>query len=127
MTIAIQFKPNPNDWAMPYLQEIFGFLPIIFLASMTAFIVSQLIDIYIFSKLKEKLPETKFLWLRNNGSTLISQLIDTVIFVPIAFATVFAAPILFKLILSTYVIKLIVALLDTPVIYIAKKIKPLEN
>ena len=127
MLIAIQFKPNLNDWAMPYLKEIFGFLPIIFLASMTAFIISQLVDIYIFSKIKEKLPDIKFLWLRNNGSTLVSQLIDTIIFVPIAFATVFTAPIIFKLILSTYIIKLIVALLDTPVIYIAKKIKPLEN
>ncbi|MFO7969839.1 MAG: queuosine precursor transporter [Bacillota bacterium] len=127
MLLAIQFTPNPDDWAMPHLIEIFGFLPIVFLASMTAFIVSQLVDIYIFSKIKEKLPETKFLWLRNNGSTLISQLVDTLIFVPIAFATVFTAPIIFKLILSTYIIKLIVAILDTPVIYIAKKIKPLEN
>ncbi|MDA3932497.1 MAG: queuosine precursor transporter [Tenericutes bacterium] len=126
MQIAIQFKPNPNDWAMPYIKELFGFLPIVFLASMSAFIVSQFVDIYVFSKIKEKLPSTKFLWLRNNGSTLISQLIDTIIFVPIAFYYKDINGI-FVLILTTYFIKLIVALLDTPVIYIAKKIKPIEN
>ncbi|MCF7923831.1 MAG: queuosine precursor transporter [Candidatus Izimaplasma sp.] len=126
MQIAIQFNPNPEDWAMPYLKEIFGFLPIVFLASMTAFFVSQLVDIYIFAKIKEKLPNTKYLWIRNNGSTLISQFIDTIIFVPIAFYASFTNQVIFNLIISTYIIKLIVALIDTPVIYIAKKITPVE-
>ncbi|MFP4478146.1 MAG: queuosine precursor transporter [Candidatus Izemoplasmatales bacterium] len=126
MQIAILFTPNSEDWAMPYIREIFGFLPIVFLASMTAFIISQLVDIYAFSKIKEKLPSNKFLWLRNNASTLLSQLIDTVIFVPIAFYYKDIHGI-FILILTTYFIKLIVALLDTPVIYITKLIKPIEN
>ena len=126
MQIAILFTPNSEDWAMPFIKEIFGFLPIVFLASMSAFIVSQFVDIYVFSKIKEKLPSTKFLWLRNNGSTLVSQLIDTVIFVPIAFYYKDFSGIL-VLILTTYFIKLIVALLDTPIIYIAKMIKPIEN
>lgn len=127
MQIAIQFKPNSEDWAMPYLREIFGFLPIVFIASMLAFLASQFVDIYIFSKIKDKLPENKYLWIRNNGSTLISQFVDTIIFVPIAFISVFSSSIIFNLILSTYFIKLIVAILDTPVIYLAKKIKPLDN
>lgn len=127
MQIAINFTTNPEDWAMPHLKEIFGFLPIIFIASMAAFIVSQLVDVYIFDKIKEKLPDTKFLWIRNNGSTLISQFIDTLIFVPIAFYGTYSNPVLFKLLISTYLIKLIVALLDTPIIYIAKKIKAIEN
>ncbi|QWC00649.1 queuosine precursor transporter [Mycoplasmatota bacterium] len=127
MQIAIRFTPHPEDWAMPYLKEVFGFLPIVFLASMSAFLVSQLIDVYVFAKIKEKLPNNKYLWLRNNGSTLISQFIDTIIFVPIAFAATFTTPILFNLVISTYIVKLIVALLDTPVIYIAKKINPIEN
>lgn len=126
MQLTIQFIPNTNDWAMPHLESIFGFLPIVFLASVTAFIVSQLLDVYIFAKIKDKLPDNKFLWIRNNGSTLISQLIDTLIFVPIAFYYK-SFPDIMILVLSTYVIKLLVALLDTPIIYIAKKIKVLEN
>ncbi|QLY39623.1 queuosine precursor transporter [Hujiaoplasma nucleasis] len=126
MQIAIQFKANENDWAMPYLKEIFGFLPIVFIASMLAFIVSQLVDVYIFSKIKDKLPDNKYLWIRNNGSTILSQFLDTVIFVPIAFYYKDFNSILI-LIFTTYFIKLIVAILDTPVIYLAKKIKPIEN
>jgi len=126
MQITILFIPNNNDWAMPHLNSIFGFLPIVFLASVTAFIVSQLLDVYIFAKIKDKLPDNKFLWIRNNGSTLISQLIDTLIFVPIAFYYK-SFPEIMILVLSTYVIKLLVALLDTPIIYAAKKIKPIED
>jgi hypothetical protein len=126
MQITILFIPNNNDWAMTHLNSIFGFLPIVFLASVTAFIVSQLLDVYIFAKIKDKLPDNKFLWIRNNGSTLISQLIDTLIFVPIAFYYK-SFPEIMILVLSTYVIKLLVALLDTPIIYIAKKIKPIED
>jgi len=102
-------------------------MPRILLASLSAFIISQFIDVYAFDKIKRKLPENKFLWIRNNVSTIISQAIDTSIFVPIAFYGVVSNEILLGLMLSTYAIKVIVALLDTPFIYLAKKIKPNEE
>jgi hypothetical protein len=127
MQLAISFTPNEADWAMPHLRSLLEIVPQILLGSALAFIVSQLIDVQIFSKLKEKLPETKWLWVRNNGSTLLSQLIDTVIFVPIAFYGVYNSSIIFEIIITTYVVKLLVALLDTPIIYLAKKIHPLQE
>ncbi len=127
MTIAINFNPHPEDWAQDSLVTIFGFMPRILLASLSAFIASQFIDVYVFDKIKTKLPENKFLWIRNNVSTIISQAIDTSIFVPIAFYGVVSNEILLGLMLSTYAIKVIVALLDTPFIYLAKKIKPNEE
>ena len=127
MTIAINFNPHPEDWAQGSLVTIFGFMPRILLASLSAFIASQFIDVYVFDKIKTKLPENKFLWIRNNVSTIISQAIDTSIFVPIAFYGVVSNEILLGLMLSTYAIKVIVALLDTPFIYLAKKIKPNEE
>ncbi|HQN74883.1 MAG TPA: queuosine precursor transporter [Bacillota bacterium] len=127
MTIAINFNPHPEDWAQDSLLTIFGFMPRILLASLSAFIISQFIDVYAFDKIKRKLPENKFLWIRNNVSTIISQAIDTSIFVPIAFYGVVSNEILLGLMLSTYAIKVIVALLDTPFIYLAKKIKPNEE
>jgi uncharacterized integral membrane protein (TIGR00697 family) len=127
MTIAINFNPHPEDWAQDSLVTIFGFMPRILLASLTAFIVSQFIDVYAFDKIRQKLPENKFLWIRNNVSTIISQAIDTSIFVPIAFYGVVSNEILLGLMLSTYAIKVIVALLDTPFIYLTKKIKPNEE
>lgn len=127
MTIAINFNPHPEDWAQDSLVTIFGFMPRILLASLSAFIASQFIDVYVFDKIKTKLPENKFLWIRNNVSTIISHAIDTSIFVPIAFYGVVSNEILLGLMLSTYAIKVIVALLDTPFIYLAKKIKPNEE
>ncbi|MDD3712112.1 MAG: queuosine precursor transporter [Candidatus Izemoplasmatales bacterium] len=127
MTIAINFNPHPEDWAQESLLTIFGFMPRILFASLSAFIVSQFVDVYAFDKIKRKLPENKFLWIRNNVSTIISQAIDTSIFVPIAFYGVVSNEILLGLMLSTYAIKVIVALLDTPFIYLAKKIKPIEE
>ncbi|MDY0010728.1 MAG: queuosine precursor transporter [Candidatus Izemoplasmatales bacterium] len=127
MTIAINFNPHPEDWAQGSLVTIFGFMPRILLASLSAFIVSQFIDVYVFDKIKTKLPENRFLWVRNNVSTIISQAIDTSIFVPIAFYGFVSNEILLGLMLSTYAIKVIVALLDTPFIYLAKKIKPNEE
>lgn len=127
MQLAISFTPNEADWAMPHLRALLEIVPQILIGSALAFIVSQLIDVQVFSKIKEKLPDNKYLFIRNNGSTLISQLIDTIIFVPIAFYGVYEAPILFEIIITTYIVKLIVALLDTPIIYFAKKIKPLQE
>ncbi len=127
MTIALQFIPHPEDFANDSLTVIFGYLPRLLLASLTAFLISQFIDVNIFDKIKERLPENKFLWIRNNLSTMISQFIDTIIFVPIAFLGEVSAETLIGLLISTYVIKLIVAAMDTPFIYLIKKIEPIQN
>jgi len=127
MQIAINFHPNEADWAMPHLRILLDIVPQILLGSALAFIISQLIDVQIFSKIKEKLPQNKYLFIRNNGSTFLSQLVDTLVFVPIAFYGVYASDVIFEIIVTTYLIKIIVALLDTPVIYLAKRIQPIEN
>jgi len=58
---------------------------------------------------------------------MISQLVDTSIFVTIAFIGSVSTPVFFSLMLSTYLIKVLVAALDTPFIYLAKRIKPLQE
>ncbi len=129
MQIALAFEPNQYDLGQDSLQTIFGFFPRLVLASLTAFLVSQFCDVYFFQKIRAKLPSDKHLWIRNNGSTMLSQLIDTAIFVPIAFLGVLPTEVLFGwtgIFVSTYVIKVIVAALDTPFLYLLKKIKPLE-
>ena len=90
---------------------------------MVAYLISQHLDVWIFNKIKQK-TGGKMLWLRNNGSTLISQLVDSAIFTIIAFAGVYP---LWELMLFTYIIKVIVAVLDTPFMYLAKKIKYGDN
>ncbi len=85
----------------------------IIIASLVAYIISQYTDVWVFSRLKA-MTNGRFLWLRNNGSTALSQLIDSVIFISIAFYGVMP---LFELIIGQWVIKLLIALLDTPIAY----------
>ncbi len=126
MTLALQFIPNENDFGHAALSTIFGFYPKVVLGSLIAFIISQSFDVYFFQKIKQRLPGNKFLWIRNNGSTIVSQLIDTAIFVPIAFfGEGLGTDVMISIFISTYLIKVLVAALDTPFIYFAKKIKPI--
>jgi uncharacterized integral membrane protein (TIGR00697 family) len=76
--------------------------------------------------MKRKNPDKK-LYLRNLVTTSLSQLLDTLIFVPIAFLGVFEGFIVVDILITTYIIKLIVAAIDTPFIYWMKSIQPLNE
>jgi len=98
---------------------IFGASIRMIIASMVAFLLAQLHDVWIFHKLKEK-TKGKFLWLRNNISTIISQFIDTTIFMFIAFYAVtpkFDVAFIFTLIIPYWLFKIAFAILDTPLVY----------
>lgn len=96
----------------------------IILASMTAFLLSQLHDIWAFHFWKTK-TKNKFLWLRNNLSTVVSQFIDTTIFMFIAFYQVspkFTAAFIFSLIIPYWILKVAFAILDTPLVYLGVRL-----
>ncbi|WP_291321540.1 queuosine precursor transporter [Desulfonatronospira sp.] len=95
-------------------EQVLGATPRIILASLAAYLVSQYHDVWAFHFWK-KTFRGRHLWLRNNLSTTVSQLIDSTIFICIAFLGVM--PIL-PLILGQMAVKLIIALLDTPVVYL---------
>lgn len=92
------------------------------LASMVAYMFAQFCDVYIFHYLKE-LTNGRYMWLRNNGSTLISQFLDSFAVIGITFGSVFiegqmAFGVLLTLFWSNYAFKLIAALVDTPFFYL---------
>ncbi|MBW2243866.1 MAG: queuosine precursor transporter [Deltaproteobacteria bacterium] len=96
------------------------------LASMVAYLAAQLVDVYLFHFWK-RLTRGRHLWLRNNGSTLVSQLVDTVCVITITHYWAHGLPIdeaeaiwpqLRVFIVSGYVFKLVVALLDTIPFYL---------
>jgi hypothetical protein len=87
----------------------------VIVASVSAYAVSQSVDVWVFARLR-RATKGRFLWLRNNASTALAQLVDTTVFVTIAFLG--TAPIL-PIILGQWVIKLLIALLDTPIVYAA--------
>lgn len=127
MQLALMFNPNQYDTAQPHLDAIFGFYLRVAGASLVAYLISQTLDVYIFHKIKDKLPDTKWLWVRNNVATIISQIFDTAIFVSIAFIGVMDSDIIWQIFISTFIIKMMVALLDTPFVYLVKKITPLND
>lgn len=125
MQMVLLFQPGADDFAQDSLVTIFGLLPRIALGSLTAYAIAQLFDVHVFNYLKVKQGDGKKLYARNILSTLLSQALDTLIFVPIAFLGVFPIAIVFEIALTTYFIKVLVAALDTPFVYWIKHIRPL--
>ncbi len=126
--LILLFTPNANDYINESLKVVFGLVPRITIASLVGFICSQNIDVVLYHFIWKKTGDNKSkLWLRNNGSTLISQLIDTVIFAFLAFFGTYPTNVFISILVTTYLFKAIVALVDTPFIYIARKIKPREE
>ena len=119
--LIIKFVPADYDLTHNSLITIFQLAPRIVAGSMVAYLISQNLDVWLFCKIKV-LTKNKRLWMRNNGSTFTSQLVDSTIFTLIAFWGIY--PNLWQLILFTYIIKVVVAVLDTPFIYLSYKLKP---
>jgi len=92
----------------------------IIVGSLTAFLVSQLIDAYVFHYFK-KLTGHKFLWLRSTGSTLVSQIIDSfvILFIAFYFLGNWSLEQVFRVGLTQYLYKIFIAIALTPVIYLA--------
>ena len=120
MTIALLYVPSKSDFANESLKVIFTLNIRITIASISGFVISQWFDTILYNKLKDKF---KGLWIRNNFSTMISQLLDTIIFVIITYLGKMPIPIIFNIACTMYVLKLLVAVLDTPFMYLSKKIK----
>lgn len=96
---------------------LFSAAPRIVAGSIIATLFAQLWDIYVFEWVKKKTGD-RMLWLRNNVSTWGSQFFDTIIFYTIGFYGVIPNSVLQKVIIGSYLLKLLVALLDTPVVYL---------
>ena len=120
MTLSLQFKPGEGDFSQEALQTLFGVVPRVVAGSAIAYLVSQVHDVWSFHAIKARAPSTKMLWLRNNGSTLVSQLLDTVIFTTIAFYGLYPFKVFIEIVITTYLLKAVCAVLDTPFIYLAK-------
>jgi len=112
-TSAIDSSPINNE----LFSKVFGLSPIAVLASMLAYLFAQFIDIRIFHFWKKK-TNGKHLWLRNNFSTFSSQFIDTLTVITLLCSFGVLPWSLFNtLLISGFLFKIIIALLDTPILY----------
>lgn len=131
MNLALLFHPLEGDdfsfVSYDSLNTIFSLMPRIAIASLVAYIISQRHDVWAYHFWKNKFPGVKKIWLRNNFSTMVSQLLDSLIFTLVAFYGKYELSILGEIFLTTYALKWIVAIADTPFIYWATKIKSLAK
>ncbi len=125
MTMALWFAPAPSDTMHSHLVAVYSVLPRITAASLIAYLVSQQHDVWAFQFWKVRFPGP--LWLRNNLSTLVSQLIDSVVFAFVAFIGVFPFGTVVEIVITTYLLKLVVAILDTPFFYLSVRYIPAGN
>ncbi|GBE29899.1 hypothetical protein BMS3Bbin04_00922 [bacterium BMS3Bbin04] len=123
--VFLWFQPSVDDFVHPAMESIFSLAPRIVAGSLVAYIISQTHDVHSYNMWKNR-TGGKHLWLRNNASTAVSQLIDSTIFTFIAFYGVFEFSILVEILVTTYVLKLIVAGMDTPFLYLSRSFKPKE-
>ena len=123
--VFLLFVPSSEDFADGPMRSLFALTPRIVAASLVAYLISQTHDVFAYHMWMKR-TQGRHLWLRNNASTWVSQLIDSIVFSSIAFLGVFPLPVVLEIAVSTYFLKIIVAALDTPFIYLSKRWLPVE-
>lgn len=113
------YLPTADFWKnnQEAYETVIGLVPRIVIASFISYTVSQYHDVWAFHFWK-KITNGKHLWIRNNASTMSSQVIDTIIFVTIAFYSVVPNDVLFQMMIGQFLIKILIAIVDTPVVYL---------
>lgn len=119
--IALHYTPSEFDYADGAMQTLFSLNLRISIASAVMYFVSNIADVYLFNKLKDKM-HGRALWLRNNVSTILCNCLENFGFIGLAFWGIYDVKTIFTIALSTSIIELIVAILDTPFLYIARNI-----
>lgn len=121
--LALQFTTVDDTLAISEaMSTLFQVIPRIALASFTAYLIAQSFDIWFFHFIREKTGINK-LWLRNNLSTVTSQLLDSVTFFPLAFLGTLPLETIGVLIMTGWLFKIPIAILDTPFMYLSYVIK----
>ncbi|MGN7454249.1 queuosine precursor transporter [Paenibacillus pasadenensis] len=125
MQMVLAFDPAEGDFAHEPLSIIFGLMPRLALASLSAYLISQFLDVRVFSALKRRFGGRSQFWIRINGSTILSQFVDSLVFCTIAFAFHPEYPwdIWIQIFLTTYVLKFVISIASTPVLYIARSFR----
>ncbi|WP_145232685.1 queuosine precursor transporter [Staphylococcus arlettae] len=133
MQMSLHFIPSSVDSSQDALATIFNVVPRIALGSIIAYIIGQHLDVMIFNLIKKVFSSVKTFIVRAYGSTIISNIIDTALFVSIAFLGTMPNSAVFEIFITTYLLKLISTIFNVPFGYWAKsmyrkgKIKNLDE
>lgn len=122
------YEPAAGDWATPAIHKVFSNTPRLMLVSIAVYGIVQVFDVFAYHAIWKHTTKLfgdskRGLWIRNNGSTLISQLFNTVLFTFGAFAGTYDLPTLIHICISSYVIYIVTSICDTPAVYLARRLK----
>lgn len=125
LIIATQYLPAHDNAIQEAYEALLGQTPVFVVGSLIAYICSQSWDVWIFHKIREKFSgDPKYRWIWNNISTMTSQVIDTALYISIAFGFGLewfwqegGVKLTLLMILGQYVFKFTMAILDTPIFY----------
>lgn len=130
--VWLQFTPNSEDIMFPHIDAVFSQTPRIMLAGLAVYAIVQHFDVWAYHwwwRVTEKYSgsKQKYLWLRNNASTLVSQMLNAVLFTIAAFAGVYDVNTLVSIAVTGYIIFIVTSLADTPFLYLARAIHARKN
>ena len=121
----LHYTPAPEDIVFPHIVAVFSNTPRIMLMGLLVYAIVQKFDVWLYhwcwSYTSKKFGSSiKYLWIRNNGSTMISQFLNTILFTIGAFYGVYSSEVLMEIIVFSYVVFFVTSLLDTPFVYLAR-------
>jgi uncharacterized integral membrane protein (TIGR00697 family) len=118
--LTLLFIPSSDDVVHEAMKALFAVSIRTTAASMFMFFISNMADIYLYNNLKKKYP--KKMWLRNNVSTILCNCIENYFFNTLAFIGIFPMSVIISIATTTTVIEIVIALCDTPFLYLSKKL-----
>jgi uncharacterized integral membrane protein (TIGR00697 family) len=125
--MAVALPPAPEWRGQEAYATVFGFVPRFAVASLAAYWVGEFTNSYTLAKLK-LLTGGRWLWTRTVGSTIVGQAVDTIVVVVVAFAGTQSFSMIVRMVLSSYLIKVAVEIVATPITYfVVARLKTAES
>lgn len=123
----LMFIPSENNVTEEAFKGIFSYTPRVVLSSLIVFVIVQYLDVWLYHKVwditaKRSGERSRYLFIRNNAATMLSQLINAILYNIFAFGGIYPKRTMVQIIISTLIIYFITSLADTPFIYMARKI-----
>lgn len=119
MVIALAYQPSSIDTINPHMSAMFGLNIRITLASMFWFLISNFGDVWLYNKLKQ-LTGGRYMWVRNNVSTILFNCAENFGFAAMAFWGVFEPAQILSIAVASTLVEVVVGICDTPFLYLAK-------
>ena len=114
--VIVSLPPAPGYTGQAALAEVFGQVPRIFFASILAFWAGEMANAFVLARMKVW-TGGKYLWTRTVGSTVVGQGVDSLIFYPLAFLGVWTTALVFQVLVTNYLLKVLWEVVLTPVTY----------